>query len=59
VTETQTKYINRLEIKVLVLIFVTRNLKNVILFTARLHVRNLHSIAMVSFTSNAKKYVFA
>ena len=52
--ETQPKYVKSLEIRVLVLIFVTQNLKNIILLAGRLHDSNLHSIAMVSFTSKAK-----
>jgi len=43
---------------ILVLILVIQNLKNVILLTDRLHVRNMHSIAMVSFTSKQKDMCF-
>jgi hypothetical protein len=59
VIETLPTYTNRVESRVLILILSAEKLKNVILLTARCHVRNLHTIAMPFFASNAQNYVFA
>jgi hypothetical protein len=49
----------QVKIRVLVLIFVTQNLKNLILLITGCHVHNLHRIAMRFFAWNTKNYVFA